>query len=384
MFKKKIFIIKISFLFYICLTNLIFSDPLSPLYVIYGNSQVLYSHCALIPYQEFFPSSCDLKFNSLEKNFEIKYSSVFSFKNNGFAIGLKKSGENENFISTGYGVKNENFTFGSSLNVILDKDDPLLNLNVSSSLHFNDMFEKMLFSINNISLIQKEKLAPDILFDLTGKIFKKINLYYDFSLLAKIKLETIQQSPLDVKFDLAGKYGKKSFFLYSVGYQINYNNNSISNIMNYSLGSLASISEKCVGLYFGYSLDLNKKSNSIQCNLNFNPFYYKDVTSPVVSMNITCSDSKNSGYYFSLKCDDNSESGLNSWTLVISDLPSKNGKILRIFSGGFPLPSTVFWDKKDSSGEFLDTHKIFARLVVIDKSNNIGYTPWVPLNSCDY
>lgn len=362
--------------------DLIFSDPLSPLYIIYGNSQVFYSHSSLIPYQDFFPSSCDLQFNSFEKNFDIRYSSIFSFKNNGFALGFTKKSNSLNCIYSGYGIKKENFTFGSSLNVILEKKDPLLNLNVSSSLHFNDIFEKLLFSMNNISLIQKEKFAPDILFDLTGKIVKNYNLYYDFSLLSNIKVKNLQKSPLDAKFDLAGKYGKKSVFLYSVGYQIKYDNNSISNMINVSLGSLASISEKCVGLYFGYSQDLKKKLNTIQCNLSFNPFHYKDVTPPVVSMNITCSDYKNSGYYFCLKSNDNNESGLNSWTLVISDQPSKNGKIVRIFSGGFPMPSTVFWDKKDSSGEFFDMPKIFARLVVIDKSKNIGYTPWVSLNSC--
>lgn len=351
------------------------------MYNIYGNSQVFYSHCALIPYQNFFPTSCDLQFNSYEKIFDIRYSSVFSFKKNGFAIGFKKNNKN-NCISTGFGAKKENFTFGSSINVILEKNDPLLNLNVSSSLHFNDFFDKMLFSMNNISLIQKENFSPDILFDLTGKIIKNYNLYYNFSLLSNIKAKDFKKSPFDAKLDLAGKYGKKSFFLYSIGYQMNYDNNSILNMINVSLGSLASISEKCVGLYFGYSHDLKKNINTIQCNLSFNPFHYKDVTPPVVSMNVTCSDDKNYGYYFCLKSNDNNESGLNSWTLVISDQPSKNGKIVKLFSGGFPMPSTVFWDKKNSRGEFFDIPKVFARLVVIDKSKNIGYTPWVSVNSC--
>jgi len=234
--EKKVIFCILSFLSFTVFSN---SEPLSPLYLIYGNSQVFYTHCSLIPYQDFFPSSCDLQFNTFEKNYTIRYSSVFSFKNNGFAIGYKRDGKNMNVISTGFGVKKENVGFGSSLNVFLKRNDPLLNLNVSSSLHLNTIIDNILLSINNISLIQEEKLAPDILLDITGKFFKPMNLYYDFSLFSNIKLKDIKKSPLNVKYDITGKAGNKSCFMYSAGYQINFVHNSISNLLNFSLGSIS-------------------------------------------------------------------------------------------------------------------------------------------------
>jgi hypothetical protein len=367
--------------FLFVLNSAIFSESLSPLYIIFGSSQLIYSHCSLIPFQTFFPSSCDLLLNSNEKSFELRHSSLFSLGNNGFAFGYKKSSDGFHSISTGYGIKNERASFGSSLQTIVIKNDPILKLNVSSSLHLNKHIEKCILSINNITLIQNEKFSPDILLDFYGKIIDVPELYYSASLLSNLIADSIYNSPLSCKIDVSGKLGNRSHFIYSLGYQCEYVHNFLLNSINFSLGSMAAILEKGVGLMFGYSMNLKTKVNTVQCNLSFNPFQYRDITAPFVSMNITCSEYNNIGCYFSLKCNDYNGSGLKSWTLIISDLASKNGKIIKIFSGGFPAPTTVFWDKKDSRGVFLDSLVVFSRLVGIDNSNNVGYTPWIPVNS---
>jgi hypothetical protein len=100
-------------------------------------------------------------------------------------------------------------------------------------------------------------------------------------------------------------------------------------------------------------------------------------------MNVKCSDIGQNGYYFSLRCNDKSNgSGIKSWTLLISDVPSKNGKIIKIFSGGISVPSSVYWNLKNNIGISVETFTTYSRFICVDNSNNIGYTDWITLNPC--
>jgi hypothetical protein len=198
-----------------------------------------------------------------------------------------------------------------------------------------------------------------------------------------LDFDSIIKSPVFGKADITGKIGSKSYFLYSLGYQLGFKRNDISSSINFSIGTIASIIENGVGIFFGYGYNVDRKINTIQCNLNFNPFQFRDVTAPYVSMNISCSDNEQPGYYFSLKGNDNINGvGLKSWTLVISDNPSKKSKIKKIFSGGSIVPSTIFWNLKTSEGEFIDSLTLYSRFICIDNSDNTGYTNWITLNIC--
>lgn len=362
----------------------IFSNPLDALYINYGSSQVLYSHSSLIPSQFFYPSSGDLLFTSDEKKIEFSYASLFSFGKNGFACGYKKNEGGKDIISAGYGIKNDKVSFGSSINVTVLKENPLVTLDLSSCINIKKHVKNCLLSINNISLVENHMFLPDVNISLSGLIFEKPELQYVFSFSSLLQSDTIQKSPLFWKADITGQFGSKSFFLYSLGYQLEYQKSEIYGSINFSIGTIASIIENGVGLFFGYGFNVIKERNTIQCNLNFNPFQFRDVAAPYVSMNVVCSDKEQPGYYFSLKGTDNTNgSGLKTWTLIISDNPSKNSKIMKIFSGGSIVPSTIFWDLKNSEGVYLDSIALYSRLICIDKSNNTGYTDWINLNMCN-
>jgi hypothetical protein len=379
MFKNYSFILSI-----ICIYQCVFSNPLDPLYINYGSSQVLYSHCSLIPSQFYYPSSGDLLFTSDEKKIEFSYASLFSFGSNGFACGYKKNENGKDVVSAGYGLKNKSFSFGSSINVTILKENPLVNLNLSSCIDIKNHIKKCLLSINNISLNQNRPLNPDVNISLSGSIISKPDFQYIISLRSIVHSDSINKSPIFGKADITGHIGSKSYFLYSLGYQLVFLNSGISNSINFSLGTIASIIENGVGLFFGYGYNLEKKNNTIQCNIHFNPFQFHDVTAPYVSMNVICSDNEQPGYYFSLKGHDNSYgAGVKSWTLVITDNPSKNSKIVKIFSGGSIVPSTIFWDLKSSGGIFLDSLMLYSRFICVDKSDNTGFTDWIPLQVCD-
>jgi hypothetical protein len=362
----------------------IFSNPLDPLYINYGSSQVLYSHCSLIPSQFYYPSSGDLLFTSDEKKIEFSYASLFSFINNGFACGYKKNEKGKDIISAGYGLKNKGFSFGSSINITVLKGNPLVDLNLSSCFDINNHIKKFLLSINDISLVQNHPFYPDVNLSLLGNIIEKPDFQYIISFRSIVYPDSINKTPFFGKADITGHIGSKSHFLYSLGYQLGFLNSDISNSITFSLGTIASITENGVGLFFGYGYNLDKKINTIQCNIHFNPFQFHDVTAPYVSMNVTCSDNELPGYYFSLKGYDNSNgSGIKSWILVISDNPSKNSKIVKIFSGGSNVPSTILWNLKSSEGIFLDSLKLYSRFICVDKSDNTGYTDWINLNFCN-
>lgn len=374
----------LSIIYILIIYKGIFSNPLDPLYINYGSSQVLYSYCSLIPSQFFYPSSGDLVFTSEEKKIEFSYASLFSFGNNGFACGYKKNDKGNDIIAAGYGLNNKYFSFGSSINAVVLKDNPLVNLNVSSYFKIKNHIKTILLSVNDISLVENYTFHPEVNIALNGNIFEKPDIEYIASLRSVIDSSFIDQTPFFAKADITGRIGLKSFFLYSLGYQLGYINKEISNSINFSLGTIASILDNGVGLFFGYGYNIDKQINTIQCNLNFNPFQFRDVTAPYVSMNVTCSDNEQPGYYFSLKGYDNANgSGLKSWTLVISDNPSKNSKIIKIFSGGSSVPSTILWDLKSSEGIFMDSIKLYSRFICIDKSDNTGYTDWITLNVCE-
>jgi hypothetical protein len=362
----------------------IFSNPLDALYINYGSSQVLYSYCSLIPSQFFYPSSGDLLFTSEEKKIEFSYASLFSFGKNGFACGYKKNYIGNDIITAGYGLNSKIFSFGSSINVVVIKDNPLANLNLSTCLKIKNYIKNVIFSVNDISMVENQLFHPEVNISLTGNIVEKPDLEYVVSFRSIIDTNLVVQAPFFAKADITGRIGLKTVFLYSLGYQLGYTKSDASNSINFSMGTIASILDNGVGLFFGYGYNLDKKVNTIQCNLNFNPFQFRDVTAPYVSMNLTCSESEQPGYYFSLKANDNSNGdGLKSWTLVISDNPSKNSKIIKIFSGGSNIPSTIFWDLKSSEGIFMDSKTLYSRFICIDKSDNTGYTDWITLKFCN-
>jgi hypothetical protein len=336
----------------------------------------------LIPLQKFYPSSCDLLFISSEKKVEFKYATLFSLEKNGFAFGYEKSDDNYHVISSAYGIKSNQICFGSGINVFLKKkEDPTAYLSLSSSFISEKIFNKCALSINRISLVEHERFEPEIVFDIDGEIPLKIKIQYNVSLLSICKIDSIKKSPLEGKIDFLGSIGNRSMFMYSLGYEGLILEKDLSNSVNIGIGSLASILESGVGLFFGYSYNVNTKSNTIECNINFNPFQNRDLEAPFVSMNVKCSEIGQSGYYFSLRCSDNSNgSGIKSWALVVSDIPSKNGKVIKIFSGGLSVPSSVFWNLKNNCGLSVDTLTTYTRFICVDNSNNIGYTDWIILN----
>jgi hypothetical protein len=263
------------------------------------------------------------------------------------------------------------------------KADPIVYLSLSSSFRNDKLFNKCALSFNRISLVEQEKFEPEIVFDIDGEVSSKLKMQYNFSLLSRCILDSMEKSPIEGKIDFLGSIGNRSLFIYSVGYEGLFSEKILSNTVNFGIGSLASILESGVGLFFGYGYNLNKKSNTIECNINYNPYQYRDIDAPYVSMNVKCSDIGQNGYYFSLRCNDKSNgSGIKSWTLLISDVPSKNGKIIKIFSGGISVPSSVYWNLKNNIGISVETFTTYSRFICVDNSNNIGYTDWITLNPC--
>jgi hypothetical protein len=348
-----------------------------------SSSQVLFSHCALIPLQKFYPSSCEISFYSGNKNIDFRYASLFLFGKKGFAIGYRKLLNGGNIVSTAYGLKQENFNFGAGFNIFFNKGAPYLLVNVSSAAELHEK-NRIVVSGINIGNLSKESIYPEVKIENAGYLFKKKNIVYNAEVNHVFNDAVFLGQSSGMSFYLKSKLYDQPGFFYSLGYELQYEKmTNIHHIAGTGLGVVASFSEKATGLYFGYSYDFFSKESKIQCKLHYNPFEYTDIMAPNPIVNVSCGSGTKTGFFVSVQCTDNEGgSGIKSWTLVFTDKPGKNGNIYKVFSGGNIVPSTVYWDLRDKTGNVLDTVSFYTRIVVIDNKKNAGYSPWIFLKPC--
>jgi hypothetical protein len=365
----------------ILLVKVLLSSPLDGNFNYLGQGLLLFSNPSLIVSQKGYPTEVQLFFPSSEQDLEGKVASIFSFPKNAFSIGYAKTNDVFNRFSAAYSLKQQFFLFGSTFSILTEKDIPP-SLAVDVAVAFN-ILKNRYISVSYTNLIITDtilkSLNPQITISFNGPL-PKIGDYLglDFS----SYVEFYDYKTLDVRYGgtlkVVGKFFIAPIFHYLLGTDIKQNETKkIDIIPQAGFGMEIKISEASSGLFFGYQYDINNNEYGMMAKIYFNPILNRDRTPLTVQIKSSCGTDKNEGIFVSVLFSEKKEiSEIKNWTLIFSTLPSKEGKILKTFSGGNIPPSTVYWDLRDNNGDVHDDHEIFIRLLISDKNNNLTATPW--------
>lgn len=366
------------FLFFFVLP--LYSNPFESEFNFYGLPYLIFTNPALLSTQDGNPSGVQFYYNTSEKEFGFKGASILTFKDNSFSLGYVSGSDPRHRVYSAYSYRYRIFHFGSSYSVSFFPDDPSLTVDFGAAVNVSGRF---------ISLTGNNLIGTD---SILSRFNRKVSLsacgvfpYLHFLGFDCAYYMNFFDEKEKVPFHggrllLAGK--GPTFFPVQVSLGIDVFSDKdriIREKVSGSLGFFIKIGEMGTGIFSGAHYDLSNMDKGFYGCIFFNPTLFYDRTPPVIDLEIYSSEEQKEkkGIYLKIICYEKGESsGIKNWTVVFSTLPSKEGEIIKTFSGGNLPPSTVYWDRKDSSGRFLENEKCYVRIVVYDRNNNVSVTPW--------
>lgn len=382
---------RLSINFFCCILLLkifVFGGLLDNYFSYNSHSFYLFSNPSLLGNQKGLPLSTAILIPSNNDKLEGKGAISFIFDNNAFSVGYERNESIKNRIITGYSLKRDFFLFGSSFSFLFEPESKL-DLVVDAATTFKldkDRYISLIF--NNLigtDTIQK-LLIPKVSISFFGG-FPKIEKYLGFETTLYSLIYNIKKIKIDEggKIAITGTILKTPMIHYSSGFEIFGNKEKLNKLIQGLIGVQITINELSTGLSCGISYDINKSDYKLALTLDCNPVKNEQKNPPSVNIKIMKGTKENTGLYVSINCSDATKSSsIKKWILIFSTLPSKEGKIVKSFSGGNIPPSTVFWDLRDYQGKYIDQQCTYIRAVISDYRNNISTTPWIVFDPKKY
>ncbi len=333
-----------------------------------------------IAYQKGIPTGIRYTYES-PRNWGLKTGIAYPVNNSGvsFVYGFTKQ-TNVHLLSAGVSQKiDDRFSVGTGLNMSLDFDEiSQMSVDLAAAHVKNDF---------SISIVLKEikftdtstVTIPSLNLIVSGPIKQfRNNISYELYVSAGFPKNKIEIPYPGGAFNVRYSSLRHPWVVVSSGFDFfQTESRDYQSSFSVSAGMNIGRNRGVAGMHAGYVRCVEDGRDILSTSLFFNPYGQQDITPPNVKLSYE--KHPEMGYYFSLYSKDNQRgSGIRDWVLVIADNPSMNGKIVKLFSGGSIPPSTIYWDRRDSEGNFRQ-QKVYARLVAVDRADNKSVTEWVEL-----
>ena len=344
---------------------------------------ILFSNPSLMTEQSEMISAIKLSHDVSGELNEVQTAVIVPFQKNSFSAGYVRSDYPLNRVVAGYSLHQNNLLFGTSFSVFYGPIDPELTVDAALSLK--------VFGSRYVSLIFRNILGTDSILKICNPeasvaisgLFPSIkNHGFDISYTAGIHDRQCTEIEQEAQFSLYGHFFESVSLHYSAGLYIVSNEQRVFHErFEAGTGVTFKLKKVAMGLFFEGVYGLQTKNSELRGSIQLTPFQRKRCTQDI-DIKVTCGESKPGVYVTFLRRDNRESSSIKNWVLVISSSPSKDGKIVKTFSGGNILPSTIYWDYRDIGGKVQDYEKVYVRLVITDGNDNIYYAPWETVYPC--
>ncbi|KMQ51820.1 hypothetical protein CHISP_1316 [Chitinispirillum alkaliphilum] len=354
------------------------SQPLKGDYCYFGIPFILLSNPSRLSDQRGIPTGILYRFES-EENWEVQAGVVYPFENNGisFVYGYRK-GKDIHKLSTGFNHRVDNFSVGSSFNLEYDaKSLSSLSLDVAAGHRKDDFSVSVVLKDIKFTDSGSVKL-PSLNFIVSGPVNHFRNsVSYELSLFTNFFENKFERPYPGGAWRVRYNLERYPSLVFSCGFEFFQNaDRKYETNFGFSLGMNLRRGVSVFGIQGGYKNNVYTGNGETFSSVYFNPTEEVDNIAPKVKL--TYNNHERIGYYFSLSGEDDKRgTGIRDWILVISKYPSVNAEVLRIYSGGSIVPSVIYWDRRDSDGNYREEEVVYARLVATDRSNNKSFTEWI-------
>jgi len=158
----------------------------------------------------------------------------------------------------------------------------------------------------------------------------------------------------------------------------------LTGLVTGGLGWHAHVRQAYLGISAGYGHDFVGRQSGPYCSVVINPSAGRDETAPQLRLAVSDSiiDRSNPSaaarLVAGLWCrDEPGGSGVEKWELVIQAGTEDRSETVKKFTGGGMPPSSIVWDARDMSGEYVYNRTVFMQFRVTDKKGNASKTDWI-------
>lgn len=362
----------------------LFSNPLETDFNYFGQPYLLFTNSSLLSTQTGNPVAVQFLYDTEEKLMEYKGAAVLTFRNNAFSLGYIRGEEPDNRVYSAYSFNYKGLNLGTSYAVSFGPSDPSLTVDIAAAVK---IFDSRYVSIgaNNIlgtdTILNKFNRKASI--SVCGPFPHSSLVGYDCSYYMNFYEQKKGKPSHGGRLFVSGKTHGFTSVHYSLGLNLYSDRYDVLHEkIECGLGFLLRISEVGAGILSGLHYDISTGGKGFYGNFFFNPTLFYDRDPPLIGLDLyNGSEMAKKGLYLKISCNDREiSSGIKNWTIVFSTVPSREGSIIKSFSGGNIPPSTIFWDRRDVSGNLYTDKSCFVRLIVTDNNNNVGSTPWKKVN----
>lgn len=379
-------LLSVCFFYIIIFKVTLYCDLFQSNYTFHSNSLHLFSNPSILTFQRGIPVSAVFFIPTFRNRFEGAAAVNLLLDKNAFAIGYERCETVNNRIISGFSFIKEIISVGSSFSFLFNnikEPDLLIDAACTFKLPQSRYISLILNNIISTEKIKNEK-NPKAGISFFGAFpgLKKAALGFDLSYYCN--MYDLRKTKIDHggKLNIIGSFLKYPMIFYSAGgnlYRDKYG--KINQDLIASLGLQLRINEASASLSYGFEYKKVDPDYKMHITIDYNPIAFRHSIKPSLELRVVNGNEIVPGVYVSFDCSElNMSSGIKNWVLVFCTLPSKNGEIIKSFSGGNMPPSTVYWDYRDVSGKYYDSEVFYIRAIITDNNSNLAVTPWIKHN----